>query len=81
MKNKLFKSYLVISLIVLLLITLTSGIYLTSLYKSNSKYAVNSVEKIKSDLTTVFLAEGSFSSDLFKNRVKKLFQITEEFIL
>ena len=71
MKNKLFKSYLVISLIVLLLITLTSGIYLTSLYKSNSKYAVNSVEKIKSDLTTVFLAEGSFSSDLFKNRVKK----------
>ena len=71
MKNKLFKSYLLISVIVLLLITFTASIYLASVYKNNSKIAVNSVEKIQTDITTVFLAEGSFNSKLFKNRIKK----------
>ena len=71
MKNKLFKSYLLISVIVLLLITFTGSIYLVSVYKNNSKLAVKTVEKIKTDLTTVYLAEGSFNSTLFKNRVKK----------
>ena len=71
MKNNLFKSYLLISLTVLLLITITTGIYLASVYKSNSKQGFETVQKMKTDLTTVYLAEGSFSSDLFKNRIKK----------
>ena len=71
MKNNLFKSYLLISLSVLLLITLTAGIYLGTVYKNNTKQGLETVQKLKSNLTTVYLAEGSFSSDLFKNRVKK----------
>ena len=71
MKTNLFKTYLIISLSVLLLITLTAGIYLGSVYKNNSKVGLKTVNKLKTDLTTVYLAEGSFSSNLFKNRVKK----------
>ncbi len=73
MKNKLFKTYLLLSLSVLLLITLTAGIYLAAVYKNNSKNGSAAINKLKTDLTTVYLAEGSFSSDLFKNRVKKVF--------
>ena len=71
MKNNLFKLYLLINLTVIFLITITSGIYFASVFKTNSRQGLETVQKLKTDLTTVYLAEGSFSSDLFKNRVKK----------
>ena len=71
MKNNLFKLYLLINLSLIFLITITSGIYFASVYKTNSRQGLDTIRKMKTDLTTVYLAEGSFSSDLFKNRVKK----------
>ena len=72
MKNRLLKTYFIISTFVLILIMLISAIFLLTVYKNNSDNAVSLLDNMKSNLTTVYLADDNFNSELFKNRIKKI---------
>jgi len=73
MKNRYYANYIILSIVFFLILSAVTIFSINQKYKSGNEKGVTYFNKIKSNITTLYLSQEDFTSPLFKKNVNNIF--------